>query len=57
MTIIRDVEYTQAYGCRFCLQIGTVAFCFGSGVKGRGPRIELLTPRHRFRYSKGYRDK
>lgn len=55
--IKRNTTYTQAYGCRFCLQIGSTAIFFGSGVKGRGPRLELLTPRHWWRWSRGYRDK
>ena len=54
--IVRDVEYTQAYGVRFCLHIGTVAFMFGRATNGSGPRLELLTPRHWFRWSKGYKN-
>jgi hypothetical protein len=48
---------TQAYGCWFCLHIFSTAIYFGSGVKGRGPRLELFTPLHRFRWSSGYRGK
>lgn len=55
--IKRDVAYTMAYGCRFCLHIGTVAIYFGSGVQGRGPRLEVLTPQHWFRWSGGFKDK
>ncbi len=55
MEIMRDVEYTQALGCRFCLQIGSTAYLFGTVRNGRGPRLELFTPRHKFRWSRGYR--
>lgn len=51
----RDVAYTQGFGCRFCLHIGTTAYLFGSVPDGRGPRLELFTPCHWFRWSKGYR--
>ncbi len=51
-----NTAYTQAYGVRFCLHVGGVALYFGSGVRGRGPRLELCTPYHWFRWSKGYRD-
>lgn len=54
--VIRDVEYTQAYGCRFCLQIGSTAYLFGTVIGGRGPRLELFTPLRWFRWSKGYRE-
>ena len=50
------VEYTQAYGVLLCVHIGQYALYFGSGVKGRGPRIEICTPMRWFRYSRGYRD-
>lgn len=52
MTIKRNVEYTQAYGCQFCLHIGSIAFMFGKR-DGSGRRLELFTPRHCFRYSSG----
>lgn len=55
MQIIRDVAYTQAFGCRFCLQLGSTAYLFGKVNNGRGPRLELFTPRHFFRWSRGYR--
>lgn len=57
MTVIRDVEYLTAYGCRFCLHLFSTAYLFGSGVKGRGPRLEICTPRHWFRFSPGFQDK
>lgn len=48
------VEYTQAGGCQFCLHVGTVALYFGRRSGGqRGPRLELFTPLHVFRWSKG----
>ena len=51
----RDVEYTQAKGCVFCLHVGATAFYFGSGRQGwGGPRLELFTPLHWFRWSRGY---
>lgn len=50
------VAYTQAFGCRLCLHVGSIAFFFGRKRDGRGPRIEVLTPLHKFRYSRGYRD-
>jgi hypothetical protein len=55
--IHRDVASTQAYGCRFCLHTGSIAVYFGRMTGGRGPRLELFTPLHRFRWSKGFRDK
>lgn len=54
--IRHNVEYTQAYGCRFCLHIGATAIYFGSGVKGAGPRLEICTPLHWFRWSRGFKD-
>lgn len=56
ITIETDVAYLMAYGCRFCLHVGTVAILFGSGVNGRGPRLEVCTPRHWLRWSRGFRD-
>ena len=50
----RNVEYLQAFGCRLCIHIGTVAVLFGRKSNGRGPRVELFTPRHWFRWSKGF---
>jgi len=49
----KDVEYTQAYGCRFCLHFRTTAFLFGRKKSGSGPRLEIMTPRHWFRWSAG----
>jgi hypothetical protein len=51
-----QTEYTQAFGCRFCLHVGSVAFFFGSKPDGSGPRVELFTPLHWFRWSRGYTD-
>lgn len=56
VVIKRDVAYTASYGCWFCLHVGSVAIYLGRGVKGSGPRLEIMTPRHWFRWSKGYRD-
>jgi hypothetical protein len=53
----RNVAYTQGYGCRFCLHVGSVAFFFGRVRGGAGPRLEVLTPRRWFRWSSGYRDR
>lgn len=52
--IHRDVTYTQAKGCLFCLHVGSVAVYFGTTKNGRGPRLELFTPLHRFRWSRGH---
>lgn len=57
MSIIRDCYYTQAYGCWFCLHIGSTALLFGSGANGSGPRLEICTPARWFRWSWGYRKK
>jgi hypothetical protein len=46
--------YTQAHGCRFCLHVGTLAIYFGRVKNGRGPRLEILTPKRWFRWSPGY---
>ncbi len=54
MQILTNVAYLQAYGCRLCIHIGSTAFLFGKKEKGRGPRIEIWTPYHWFRYSRGY---
>lgn len=52
--IKRDVAYTQAYGCRFCLHVGGTAIFIGRKKNGRGPRLELFTDLHRFRWSRGF---
>lgn len=52
----RNTAYTQAFGCRFCLHIGSLAIFFGRMKDGRGPRLELFTPWHWFRWSQGYRN-
>ena len=52
--IQHDVAYTQALGCRFCLHIGGTAVLFGEKKNGRGPRLELFTPLHVFRWSSWY---
>ncbi len=54
MRIVTNVAYLQAYGCKLCIHIGSIAFLFGKKEKGRGPRIEICTPFHWFRYSRGY---
>ncbi len=54
MHTIKDCLYTQAHGCRFCIQIGSTAYLFGSKKGGRGPRLEICTGYHWFRWSRGY---
>jgi hypothetical protein len=54
LTVDTGCVYTQAHGCRFCLHVGTLAFYFGRRLDGRGPRLELLTPKRWFRWSPGY---
>lgn len=51
-----NVEYTQAWGCRLCVHIGGLALYFGRKKNGRGPRIEIMTTLHWFRYSHGYEE-
>ena len=51
-----NVAYTASYGCWFCLHVGSVAVYFGRDIKGSGPRLEIMTPRRWFRWSKGHRD-
>ncbi len=55
--IENNVAYTQAFGCRFCLHIGSLAIFFGNKTGGRGPRVEIMTPCRWFRWSSGYMDK
>lgn len=50
--IVTNVLSTQAYGCQFCLHIGSVALMFGRR-DCHARRLELFTPLHRFRYSSG----
>jgi len=50
-----NVMYTQAKGTRFCLHVGTHVWYFGRRKSGSGPRLELLTPCHWFRWSWGYK--
>jgi hypothetical protein len=57
LRIVRDVAYTQAFGCCFCLHVGSVALFFGRKRDGRGPRLELFTPCRWFRWSWGYTDR
>ena len=54
MKMLTNVAYAQVWGCRFALHVGTIALCFGHNPNGRGPRLELLTPKHWFRWSGGY---
>lgn len=54
LSVDSGVYYTQAHGCRFCLHIGTIALYFGRRRNGRGPRLELFTPKRWFRWSPGY---
>lgn len=49
LEIRRGIEYSQAFGCLACLQIGTVALFLGRYRADCLLRIELLTPIHRFR--------
>ena len=53
--IEKNVAYTQAFGCRFCLHIGGTVIAFGKMTGGRGPRLELCTERHWFRWSRGFK--
>ena len=55
--IKRTVITPNAYGCWFCLHIFSTAIFVGSGMKGRGPRLEIWTQSHTWRWSKGYKDK
>jgi len=55
--IRRGVHSTQAYGCWFCLHVGAMAIYFGSGLRGRGPRLEICTPARWFRWSRGFLDR
>lgn len=50
MEIDRNVEYAQAANCVLCIHIGTTAVFLGTGAGGFGGRLELFTPRHRFRW-------
>jgi len=49
MAIKRNVMYTQAKGCWFCLHVGDIAIYVGRALHGR--RLEFLTSFHRFRWS------
>lgn len=49
-----NVASTQAYGCAFCLHVGSIAILFGRKNHGRGPRLEIVTPLHWLRWSRGY---
>ena len=46
----RDVLYTQAFGCWFCLQLGSTAIYVGRR-NGYAIRLEAFTPLHRWRLS------
>lgn len=52
--IQHNTAYMQAHGCRFCFHIGGTAILFGEKKNGRGPRLELFTPMHWFRWSNSY---
>ena len=47
----KNVEFTQARNCLFCLHFGTTAIYLGIGLRKLGKKIELFTPIHKFRYS------
>ena len=49
MRIKRDVSYTQAKNCRWCLHVGRTAYLFGKGV-GKGAVLEIATPRRFWRF-------
>lgn len=50
--IQRNVAYTQAKGTLFCLHVGgTAIHFFNSPSRSYGWRLELFTPRRRFRWS------
>lgn len=55
--IKRNVAFTQAKGCRFCLHVGSIALFFGEKANGSGPRLELFTPSRWYRWSRGRPDK
>ena len=51
----RNVLYTQAKGTYFCLHVGSAALFFGIRLDGKtGPRLELFTDKHRFRWTRGH---
>lgn len=51
--VLKDTDYLQAKGVRFCLHVGTTAYCFFHTFKKRALccRVELFTPKRRFRVS------
>lgn len=50
LDIQKDVIYTQAKKCLFCVQISRIVFYILVGFKNIF-RLELLTPLHKFRLS------
>lgn len=52
-----NVALSQAYGCRFFLHVGSVAIFIGGPWRGWPVRLELCTPYHWFRFSRGGADK
>jgi hypothetical protein len=49
----RNVAYTQAKGTLACFHVGSIAIYFGdTGNQVCRYRLELFTPRHRFRFSR-----
>ncbi len=54
MQVLTNVAFCQGAGCRFALHIGSVFIAFGRRP-GIGARLELFTPFHKFRWSRGQR--
>ena len=48
--IRRNIMYTQGVSTYFCLHIGTIVIMFGFKPNYMGPRLELFTPYHKFRW-------
>jgi hypothetical protein len=53
IAVHRNTAATQAAHCRLCIHVGSWAWYFGNKPNGFGARLELATPLHWFRYSKG----
>ena len=51
LSIKTNVASLQAYGCKVCLHIGSVAFIIGQRKGDCLFRLELFTPLHRWRIS------
>lgn len=51
-----NVYYAQAYGCRYFLQVGSLALYIGN-YRGFATRLELFTHSRWFRFSRGRADR